>query len=37
MTSAEILEAWTWGFGAVFGFWCMGLPIGWAVNLVKKV
>lgn len=32
-----VLYVWGWGFASVFMFWLIGLGIGWATGLIRKV
>ena len=37
LTAADVLYAYTWGFGAVLMMWALGVAVGSAVGLIKKL
>lgn len=32
-----VLYVWSWGFASVFTFYLIGLGIGWALGLIRRV
>ncbi|WP_286291874.1 hypothetical protein [Methylomarinovum tepidoasis] len=37
ITAADILYAWTWGAGTVLFMWALGIAVGAAVGVIRRI